>query len=200
MRSFYKTFAMTTLVLLLVSVALAQRPRVATSDTTTAKADTTKVATTSTLPAPQSVKAKYEGGVFGYNKKQDGTLSFDDLNNRLIFRDKTGKEGVSIPYAAVASAYGDTQSRRPAAATVMSSVPLPYGANLIGLFIKKKYQYLTLQYSDPDTKVAGITSFKVENKEVLASVLQTLANKAGMTQRGEIYVQKKEDKQSEKTN
>lgn len=196
MRSFYKIFAMTTLVLILAGIALAQRPRVATTDTTTttAKADTTKVATTSSLPAPQNVKAKYEGGVFGYNKKQDGTLSFDDMNSRLIFRDKQGKEGVSIPYASVASAYGDTQARRPAAATVMSSVPLPYGANLIGLFIKKKYQYLTLQYSDPDTKVSGITSFKVENKEVLATVLAALANKAGMTQRGEIYVQKKEDK------
>ncbi len=50
-----------------------------------------------------------------------------------------------------------------------------------------------MQYNDPDSKVAGITSFKLENKELLASVLATLANKAGMTQRGDIYVKKPQD-------
>jgi len=60
-------------------------------------------------------------------------------------------------------------------------------------FIKTKVRYLTLQYSDPDSKVNGITSFKLENKEILASVLATLAQKAEMTKRGDIYVKKRDD-------
>jgi hypothetical protein len=44
--------------------------------------------TTQTKPAPKSVKAKYEGGVFGYTKTMEGTLTFDDQNNRLVFKDK----------------------------------------------------------------------------------------------------------------
>ena len=36
-------------------------------------------------PAPQTVKVKYEGGVFGYTEKMDGTLTFDDQNRRLVF-------------------------------------------------------------------------------------------------------------------
>ncbi|MCV4633028.1 hypothetical protein OFB83_30980, partial [Escherichia coli] len=35
-------------------------------------------------PAPQSFKAKYEGGILGYNRKLDGTLQFDDANSRLV--------------------------------------------------------------------------------------------------------------------
>jgi hypothetical protein len=50
-----------------------------------------------------------------------------------------------------------------------------------------------LQYNDPDSKVSGITSFKLENKEILASVLATLAQKADMTQRGDIYVKKRDE-------
>jgi len=58
-------------------------------------------------------------------------------------------------------------------------------------FIKHKVQYLTIQFNDPDSNAAGITSFKLENREILASVLQSLGNKAGLTQRGEILVRKK---------
>ncbi len=47
-----------------------------------------------------------------------------------------------------------------------------------------------MQYKDPDTQAEGITSFRVENKEILASVLHSLAEKAGLTQRGEAYVRR----------
>lgn len=161
--------------------ALAQRPR--TTDTSSAKTTTTKPA-----PAPQTVNAKYEGGVFGYKKTMEGTLSFDDANNRLLFRGKEQQE-ISIPYAAVTSAFADTQKRRPAAATVVSSVPVLY--SLPAQFIKTKVRYLTLQYDDPDTHVSGMTSFKLENKDILASVLKTLAEKSDLTTRGEIYVRKR---------
>jgi hypothetical protein len=146
-------------------------------------------------PAPaspaQTVKAKYEGGIIGYTKKREGTLSFDDVNNRLVFRDKLGKEVFFIPYQAVSAAYPDTQSRRPTAASVLSSVPAPYGLNIPAWFIKKKYRYLTINFEDPDTNVGGITSFNLKNKETVASVMNTLANKAALTQRGDGYIRKK---------
>jgi hypothetical protein len=142
-------------------------------------------------PAPQTFKAKYEGGIIGYTRKQDGTLSFDDTNRRLLFRNKENKEVLFIPYDAVLAAYPDTQSRRPTAATVIGSIPTPYGLNFPAWFVRKKYRYLTLNFQDPDTNVSGLTSFKVDNKELLASVLNTLAGKSGLTQRGEGYVKKK---------
>jgi hypothetical protein len=118
-------------------------------------------------------------------------LTFDDANNRLLFKDKQPPKEISIPYTAITSAFADTQKRQPAAATVAGQVPTIY--SLPARFIKKKVQYLTLQYSDPDSKVSGITSFKLENREMLESVLYTLAQKADMTQRGEVYIKKRED-------
>jgi hypothetical protein len=140
-------------------------------------------------PAPQTVKAKYEGGVFGHNKTMEGTLSFDDNGDRLVFKNKEQKEVLFIPYGAVTSAFADTQKRQPAAATVASNVPLIYA--LPAHFIKTKVRYLTLNFNDPDTHVSGITSFRMENKEILASVLQTLAEKTGMFARGDGYIKKK---------
>lgn len=141
-------------------------------------------------PAPTTVKVKYEGGVFGYNHKMDGTLTFDDQNKRLVFRDKkNNQEKISINYAAIASAFADTQGKRPVAADIAGRV-FPYG--LPALLIRKKYRYLTLQFNDQDSNATGITSFKMENKEILASVLYTLAQKAGMVQRGEIFVRRKD--------
>lgn len=173
--------------LLLAAVAQAQRTRtVSTPPPANEARPPVPGVTVNVPPAPATVKVKYEGGVFGYNKKMDGTLSFDDQNRRLVFRDKkTQQEKISINYDAIASAFADTQSKRPVAADIAGSV-FPYG--LPALLIKKKYRYLTLQFNDPDSNATGITSFKMENKEILASVLHTLAQKAGMKQRGEVFV------------
>ena len=165
----------------LLTGAFAQRPRTADPEPAQAPA----------RPAPQTVKAKYEGGVFGYTKTMEGTLTFDDENNRLLFKDKKPPKEISIPYEAITSAFSDTQKRRPAAATVASHIPVLF--TLPAQFIKTKVRYLTLQYYDPDSKVTGVTSFKLQNKEMLESVLATLADKAGMTKRGDIYVKKRED-------
>ena len=150
---------------------------------------------TSTIPVPKTVNAKYEGGVFGYTKTMEGTLTLDDENSQLLFKDKKTPKQLHIPYAAVTSAFADTQKRQPAAATVASQVPLIY--SFPAHFIKTKVRYLTIQYSDPDSQQNGITSFKLENKELLNSVLVALAEKTGMTQRGDIYVKKKEVSQAE---
>jgi hypothetical protein len=181
------TFLLTAI---MAAAVCAQRPRAV--DTTPAPADATKAVP---APAPQSMKAKYEGGIFGYTKSLDGTLSFDDTNQRLLFR-KDNKELFFIPYKAVSAAFSDTQKRQPAAATVAQHVP--YVGWPLG-FIKTKVRYLTLQYTDPDSNAAGITSFKLANKDMVDSVVYALANKAGLVPRGEIYVRKKEDTEAKKT-
>jgi hypothetical protein len=182
------------LVLLMASApAFAQRPRtIQTNDTPNATDPNAPVPPL----APQTVKTKYEGGWFGYNKKIDGTITFDDANKRLLFRNKYQQEVFSIPYDSVAAAFADTKSKRPIAADVASRVSI-YA--LPAMLIKKKFRYLTLQYKDPDTSINGIASFKMENKEILSSVLYTLAQKAGLTQRGEVYVRRKETATSDQT-
>ncbi|HEX5705108.1 MAG TPA: hypothetical protein VFX97_18055 [Pyrinomonadaceae bacterium] len=140
-------------------------------------------------PAPPTVRAKYEGGVFGYTKKKTGTLTIDSANNRLVFSDGKGKEMFHIPFGSITGAYGDSHYKQPAAATVASHIPF-YG--LPASFIKTKVRYLTIQYDDPDSKAAGVTSFRLDNKELIDSVLYTVATKAGLKKRGDIYVRKKE--------
>lgn len=150
-----------------------------------------KQAATPPPPAPPTVKAKYEGGVFGYTKKKTGTLTIDSANNRLVFSDGKGKEMFHIPFGSITGAYGDSHSVRPAAATVISHVPL-FGIGLPASFIRTKVRYLTIQYDDPDSKAAGVTSFRLDNKQLVDSVLYAVATKAGLKKRGDIYVRKKE--------
>ena len=177
-----KFFGIILLTTLMAATVCAQRPRAVEKDTAT---DATKA---TPAPAPQTMKAKYEGGIFGYNKTLEGTLSFDDTNQRLLFR-KANRDLFFIPYNAVTSAFADTQKRRPTAATVAQNVP--YFGWPLG-FIKTKVRYLTLQYSDPDTRVSGVTSFKLDNKDLVDSAVFTLANKAGLVPRGDVYVKRKE--------
>ena len=164
------------LLLALTSFVAAQKPNTVSDDSKPKPA-----------PAPVSLKAKYEGGVFGYNKKQEGTLNFDDLNHRLVFRDKKGKEVFFIPYTAISQEFADTVANRPKSATILGSVPSPIGINPIG-FIKTKNDYVTIQFYDEDARIGGVTSFRVETKAICNSVVATIADKAGLVARGEIYV------------
>ncbi len=183
---FNRKGSITTLSLILIaaSFTIAQRPRTINDDAAQPSPSTPPPA-----PPPETVNAKYEGGVFGFPKKKDGTLTLDAMNNRLVFRDGKKKELFSIPYGSITGAYGDTHSVRPAAATVASNVPL-YG--IPAAFIKTKVRYLTVKYDDPDSKATGVTSFRLENKALLDSVLYALANKAALTKRGDVYIKKKE--------
>jgi len=176
----------------LLTGAYAQRPRSMDPQPEAKPAPTVKPA-----PAPKTVNAKYEGGVFGYTKTMEGTLTFDDANNRLVFKDKKPPKEISIPYEAITSAFSDSKKVQPAAATVAQNVPSIY--SLPARFIKHKVRYLTLQYSDPDSKISGITSFKISDKDLLESVLVTLAEKTNMTLRGDIYVKKKPEDSSKAT-
>jgi len=140
--------------------------------------------------APSTVKAKYEGGILGY-RKQDGWLSFDDLNRRLVFKNKEQRELFSLSYDALLAAWPDTKSRTSTAGQVIASAA-PYGLGLPALLMRSKTRFLVLQYSDPDTRAQGVTSFKIGTKELVASILHTLAAKAELTQRGDAYVRRKD--------
>jgi hypothetical protein len=168
--------------------ALTQRPRVVDNNSNAPAAPSATPATTA--PAPQSVKVKYEGGMVGY-RKADGFLAFDDANRRLVFQDKTRREVFSLPFDAMLALWPDTKSQTSTAGRVVSiAAPFPFG--LSGLLMKSKTRYLVIQYKDQDTGAGGLTSFKIGNKALLASVLQTLGRKAEMTPRGEAYVRPKD--------
>jgi hypothetical protein len=117
---------------------------------------------------------KYEGGVFGYTKTMQGTLTFDDGNNRLIFKDKKPPKEISIPYGPSPrlSQIRKRCSRRrtPWPATCRRSTH--YRRD----FIKHKVRYLTLQYSDP-TRTFPESRASKSGQGLLESVLVTLARR-----------------------
>lgn len=136
-------------------------------------------------PAPESVAARYEGGLFGYAEKELGTLKFDDVNERLVFYGKDQKEKFSMPYASIIVIYPQSQSVTTTAGSVVKMLPLP-GAMLGGL-IKEKRRYLIVHFDDPDVDAKGVINFKLENKEILDAMIDALADKADLVQRGDAY-------------
>lgn len=190
MKNIYRTAALALTLAALSGGARAQRARTVSDPAAADTQASAKVVVPKPAPAPAAVKAKYEGGLVGY-RKSDGTLSFDDENRRLTFRDKKQKELFSVSYDVINAAWADTRSQTATAGSVIAST-MPYGLGLPGLLIRNKYRYLKLQYKDPDTNAEGITVFKLSSKELLASVLGTVADKAGLTQRGEAYVRRKQ--------
>ena len=143
--------------------------------------------TNTATAAPSSVDAQYQGGLFGYNKKLKGTLVFDDVNQRMFFRNNENKEVFGIPYKSLLVVYGDSASYRPTGATVASAIPAPYGANIPFAFIRAKKRFLIVQFDDPDSQVQGTTSFRIANKDLLQQTVQSLGQKAEMKQRGDAY-------------
>ena len=53
--------------------------------------------------------------------------------------------------------------------------------------MKKKKNYLVIQFRDQDVDVQGTANFLLDTTELLNSVIQTLGEKAEMTQRGDAY-------------
>jgi len=99
----------------------------------------------------KTMKAKYEGGIFGYSKTMEGTLSFDDTNQRLLFR-KDQKELFLFLTMRVTPAFADTQNGSPRRPRILSGVPLIYA--LPAHFIKRS-SLSDSSYSDPDTPGRG---------------------------------------------
>jgi len=139
-------------------------------------------------PAPATFVAKYEGGMFGFSKKQEGTLKFEDENSRLVFFDKTQKEVFSIPYRSMLVVSPQSQSVQSTTGKVVSMIP--YGS-IIGGFIKEKRRYLIISFDDPDVEAKGVTSFKIDDPILLDSVVAALGTKAELKQRGDAYIRPK---------
>jgi hypothetical protein len=141
-------------------------------------------------PAPASFIAKYEGGMLGFDQKEQGTLKFDDVNERLIFSGKDGKENFALPYAAILVVSPNEKKVQSGTGRAVGAIPI-LGAGLGGSLMKKKKRYLIVQYRDPDVDVQGTANFLLDTGELLDSVVQTLGEKAELTQRGDAYYRPK---------
>ena len=135
--------------------------------------------------APSTFEAKYEGGMFGFNEREVGMLKLDDDNQRLVFFGKNKKESFGIPYRSLLVLSPSSKSVTSTTGNVVKNIPLP-GAALGGL-IKEKKRYLVVQFDDPDVDAKGVINFKIDDKELLESVIQTLGKKANLAPRGDAY-------------
>lgn len=163
------------ILLLAVTAGFAQRPVEGEDEKATPRAPA----------APVSFKARYEGGMLGFSNREKGTLKFDDENKRLVFFGKDGKEKFSLAYDVLNTISPQSRSVTSTTGQVVRHIPLP--GSMLGGFIREKRRYLVLQYTDIEAAVAGTTSFRLDNKELLDSVIQTLGEKAEMSRRGDAY-------------
>ncbi len=143
----------------------------------------------SVKPAPESFDAKYQGGFFGHSDKIDGKLKFDDANKRLVFFGQDGKELFGLPYGGLLTVYPQSQSVTSTTGNVVRNIPLP-GA-ILGGFIKEKRRYLVIRFDDPEMDTIGTMSFKVDDKELLDSVIAALGEKGELQRRGDAYFKPK---------
>lgn len=146
----------------------------------------TQTKTAAKTPAPASVAAKYEGGMFGYGDKENGTLKFDDENERLVFFGKEGKENFAIPYSSILVVFPNERKVQSGTGRTIGAVPI-IGAGIGGSLLKKKKNYMIIQFRDADVEVQGTTNFLLDTNDLLESVIQTLGEKANLTKRGDAY-------------
>ncbi len=141
-------------------------------------------------PAPASFVAKYEGGMIGFNQKEEGSLKFDDVNERLVFSGKDGKENFALPYSAILIVAPNERKVQSGTGRAVGAIPI-FGAGLGGSLMKKKKRYLVIQFRDADVDVQGTANFLLDTGELLESVVQTLGEKAELTRRGDAFYRPK---------
>lgn len=139
----------------------------------------------------ESIYVKYQGGLYGYSKKEHGTIKFDDINERLSFYGKDGKERFSIPYSSIVVVYPSQKKVQSGTGRAVGAIPFP-GAGIGGLFMKKKKNYLVLNYEDNDVDAKGAINFLVDTPELLFNSIYTIGEKAEMKPRGDAYIRKKD--------
>ena len=139
---------------------------------------------------PEVIEVEYKGGVYGYSDKEKGTIKFDDINERLVFYGEDGKEKFSIPYDAIAVVFPSQKKVQSGTGRTVSMIPLP-GAAIGGLFMKKKKNYMVIQYSDPDVDVEGTANFLIDTGEELFAAIRAVGEKAELHRRGDAYVRKR---------
>ncbi len=135
--------------------------------------------------APPSFEAKYQGGMFGYSEKQNGTLKIDDVNERIVFYGKDGKEKFALPFSSMQVIYPQSKTVTSNTGNVVRHIPLP--GSFLGGLIKEKWRYLVISFDDQDVDAVGNINFKLSSKELLESVIKSIGTKAKMTQRGDAY-------------
>lgn len=131
-------------------------------------------------------KVQYEGGMFGYTKKEEGTLKFDDANFRAVFFDKNDKERFAIPYKTISLLYPNASTSQSTSGKVMQNVPLP-GAGIAGMFMKEKKKFMVVSFDDEEMNKSIVVNFKLENQEMVEKAIHTLGEKAELQSRGDSY-------------
>jgi hypothetical protein len=147
-------------------------------------------------PAPASFETKYEGGMYGFTKKEDGTLKFDDANDRLVFLGKDQRERFGIPYKAMLIVSPQSQSVQTTTGKVVGTV----FSSIVGGFIKEKRRYLVINFDDPDVSAKGLVNFRIDDQALLDSVIVALGEKAELKLRGDAYIRPKAVKTETVTN
>lgn len=137
-------------------------------------------------------EVQYTGGLYGFSKKEHGTIAFDDINERLIFKSEEGKERFSLPYNTILVVYPSQIKVRSGTGRVIGAAPIP-GAGIAGMFMKKKKNYLVLRFNDTDVKAQGTINFLVDTAEILTNSIYTIGEKAEMKSRGDAYLRADKD-------
>jgi hypothetical protein len=121
----------------------------------------------------------------GFSKKEEGTLKFDDANERLVFFGKEGKERFGIPYGALQAVSPESEWAGSTTGTVVKNAPV-IGAGTLGSLLKEKRRYLVIEFFDHN-EARVTTSFRVDDKELLGAVIQALGEKAELTAQGDAF-------------
>ena len=137
---------------------------------------------------PKSLTVKYMGGLIGFRKKQEGTVKFDVVNERLVFFGKDEKEKFSVPYGAMIAVDPSPKKVQSGTGRVVNAVPY-FG--ILGNFMKKKKNYMVIHFEDPDIGVKGNLNFLLDTTTLLKQAIDTVGQNAEMTKRGEAYVRRK---------
>lgn len=135
----------------------------------------------------EDIKAEYRGGLFGFSKKEKGTIKFDDLNMRLQFYGENGKELFSIPYDSIQVVYPSQTKVQSGTGRAIGAIPFP-GAGLGGSLLKKKKNYLVISFSDIEVNAQGTMNFLVDTQDLLFNSIYTIGEKAEMKARGDAYI------------
>jgi hypothetical protein len=158
----------------------------------TTSTDAAKVAVnTADREMLESIPVKYMGGLFGFSKKEHGTVKFDVINERLLFIGEDGKERFSLPYSAIHVVYPSEKKVQSGIGRTIGAIPI-LGAGLGGALIKKKKNYIVLNYRDTDVNASGAINFLVDTTELLYDSIYTIGENAEMKPRGDAYVRSRE--------
>ncbi len=152
-----------------------------------------KIAKEAQTDFPKSFDVQYQGGLFGYSKKQHGTIGFDDINERLIFFGEDGKEKFSLPYSAITVVYPSQKKVQSGTGRAVREVPIRgSGIRILGGLMKKKKNYLVVQFEDSEVGAKGDINFLLDTEELVTSAINTLGNHAEMKPRGDAYIRSKD--------